>query len=623
MSWWDSETPNWSSRDARRALDVLEHAYDERPAIETIARAAGVTWGGGPPSAATARQMWRWVLDAAARARLVYNVLTTALADSSVVVFHRLLRTLLGTGELETAAVGELQAVTDVGTGLQDSRDMEAVLADGRRRTALLEVNGIPLGTGFLIGADMILTAAHVIGLACPPPQGTQVTAVFDLLGGSGAPAQAGVRVRAIEWIAGSPPTAAEVDGRYQQWNAQATHLDYAVYRLERAIGHEPVAGDRTAQPRGSYVVDDIVYDFTRAGDLTIHQHPLVGPQKMTTVRGAYSVSPARTRVRYGGNTLPGSSGSACVDARGRLVALHHFSTPAQNQGVPIFAIAADLIAKNKRALLDSRPPPTGRSAFSALTFGPKPFVNRENLREMVRGMFGQSGRVLVIQGSSRVGKSYSYQLLSHLATQWQHSPELQALAVRGVLAHKLDLDEYASLPTEGLRQRLIDAVVTMLGLVPPGWDTHAQAARTFVNLTSWLPKQLRDQGVLHWLFIDNVDRFALDRDGMKDLLVGLANLIEEDYSIPLRIVLVVGEKGPQLQSELATWALVDSLTSLQRDEAERWLRDSLAARGASVDATKVQTCVAQLHPGIPAPSPLTLAVKLAQALDDLAKGKL
>jgi hypothetical protein len=235
--------------------------------------------------------------------------------------------------------------------------------------------------------------------------------------------------------------------------------------------------------------------------------------------------------------------------------------------------------------------------------------------------MFGGSGRVLVIEGTTGVGKSYSYQLLTHLAAEHPRCRELQALAARGIRTHELDLDGYANAPTQGLRQALIDDILLRLGVVAPNQDRNAQAAHSFADLVRWLPTQLHAQGVLHWLFIDNLDRFAIERDGVKDLIAGLSNMIEKDYSIPLRLVLVVGDKRAQLQKELARWARRDTVDSLSRAEAERWLRNSLAARGIAVADATLRDRVAKFHPGTPAPSAETLAIELADVLDELARG--
>jgi hypothetical protein len=301
-------------------------------------------------------------------------------------------------------------------------------------------------------------------------------------------------------------------------------------------------------------------------------------------------------------------------------VAVHHFSAPTQNQGVPAEAIAKDLIACGLRSLIDAPPPPAATSPFDTRTFGLKPFVARTKFRSTVRELFGNGGRVLSIEGGSRIGKTYSYQLLTYLASQHEHCAELKALAPRGMAAHKINLEEYTGLG-DGVRRELINAVVRMLGLSPPNWDTHAQAAREFVNLSSWFPAQLRASGVLHWLFIDNLDRFALDRDGVKTLLADLVSLIEEDFTIPLRLVLVLGEKGAQLRSDLGAWTFNENVTAISREEAESWLRSVLTERGRPADAARIKNKVGEFHPGVPAPGPPVLAVKLAEALDELTRG--
>jgi hypothetical protein len=234
--------------------------------------------------------------------------------------------------------------------------------------------------------------------------------------------------------------------------------------------------------------------------------------------------------------------------------------------------------------------------------------------------MFGQRS-VLVIEGRSRVGKSYSFRLLSHLVWKYEHDcPRMKQLAPRGIVAHKLDLDEYANVPTEGLRQKLIDAIRIRLGIGAPSEDLLAQSARTFATTVSeWLP-MLRQRGVLHWIFIDNLDRFALERNGVKDLLAGLASMLEEDPSIPLRLVLVIGEKASQLPELATEWVERDMVTPFSLAEAVEWLEKSLAARGTAVDDGQVRARVEAIYQRT-APSAESLAIALATALEELAKG--
>jgi len=132
MTWWLDTAPDWSDGEARRALELLAHAYDDRPVIEAIARAAGLVWR-SPPAEATAMTTWRAVLADAARAGLLNNLLTTVLADRSVAMFHPLLRELVGAGRLEALddAPDGLQAVTDPRGGLREPAGAQA--GDRRR----------------------------------------------------------------------------------------------------------------------------------------------------------------------------------------------------------------------------------------------------------------------------------------------------------------------------------------------------------------------------------------------------------------------------------------------------------------------------------------------------------
>ena len=90
---------------------------------------------------------------------------------------------------------------------------------------------------------------------------------------------------------------------------------------------------------RGHFYLDPDDYEFSPVGVLFIFQHPLGSMLMVSTTSGAEQNN-AGTRIRYRANTTPGSSGSPVIDARGRLVALHHYSAGTANQGVPSSRIA-------------------------------------------------------------------------------------------------------------------------------------------------------------------------------------------------------------------------------------------------------------------------------------------
>lgn len=161
-----------------------------------------------------------------------------------------------------------------------------------------------------------------------PPPD---VAVRFDyILDEESTLAQTGVPVPATEFITGTLPTAAEVRGTAGDWDAPADRLDFALLRLGFAV---PQVDDHgVSRERGMYDLPLADYAFASSPLPFIVQHPLCGTQKVTWIRKAVEPNGPRTRIRYAGNTLDGSSGSAVIDPRGRLVALHHYSIPGRSK---------------------------------------------------------------------------------------------------------------------------------------------------------------------------------------------------------------------------------------------------------------------------------------------------
>lgn len=206
-----------------------------------------------------------------------------------------------------------------------------------------IELDGKPSGSGFLVGADLVLTNDHVID---PPHR--QIAARFDHPSGERQAIPA-VIARVTEILDRSPPSAHDFDPG-QRGEATADELDYALLRLERPLGAEPIGAhaDPDAPMRGWL-------DITLSGSTTITpgmplvivQHPLGGPMALAfDTNGMLGLNVSGTRVRYRNNTEHGSSGSPCFDQDWNPVALHqssglHKPRPVFNQGIPLSAIAA------------------------------------------------------------------------------------------------------------------------------------------------------------------------------------------------------------------------------------------------------------------------------------------
>ena len=208
--------------------------------------------------------------------------------------------------------------------------------------------NGVPLGTGFLVGPDLMLTNYHVF-----KNKEMLASAVvrFDYhANADGATTQGRVYEFQPDFYVGSPDK----------------ELDFALVKLKG----EPLA-DRKLQPGD----EDLGYlELLRRGRhrgylllaprqiieherVNIIQHPNGNPQKVVLTQNYVLANMSADRVHYLADTLPGSSGSPVLNRYWEVIALHHSggAHPPQkannnlqkvlkglykfNEGIPIRAI--------------------------------------------------------------------------------------------------------------------------------------------------------------------------------------------------------------------------------------------------------------------------------------------
>jgi len=204
-----------------------------------------------------------------------------------------------------------------------------------------VEIGGHPVGTGFLVGPDAVLTNHHVLHqvLAGDVPA-AEVTCRFDykMLSTGAWNEGVSVRLHPAEWrLASSPNSAAERGRTPDQPPPAAGELDYTLVRLAVAFG---------GAPRGCLALPREPAAFVPGMPLVIAQHPHGKPLKFAVdTDSVIGVNAGGTRVRYATNTEPGSSGSPVFDLGWNPVALHHLGDPAYdhpaayNQGVPLHLI--------------------------------------------------------------------------------------------------------------------------------------------------------------------------------------------------------------------------------------------------------------------------------------------
>jgi hypothetical protein len=226
--------------------------------------------------------------------------------------------------------------------------------------------DGMAFGSGFLVGADLVLTNEHVMSPAIAGREGRrdtngriaapkEVVVRFDYKElGDKRVVNPGVEVAlADDWLVdSSPPSPADLQGLPKTTVPSIDELDHALIRLRESIGAAPIALghdiDPQAKARGWIELPEADWPFAAHTSLFILQHPKGAPMALALdLEARMEVNANRTRVIYQTGTEPGSSGSPCFNQYWEVVALHHAGDPlypdlhpgAFNEGIPIAQI--------------------------------------------------------------------------------------------------------------------------------------------------------------------------------------------------------------------------------------------------------------------------------------------
>ena len=223
------------------------------------------------------------------------------------------------------------------------------------------------MGTGFLLGPDVVITNYHVLqNVIRQPAQAAKVVLRFDykrLADGTTLNQGTVFRLTSANWLLDESPYS-KVDLLVDPGDQTPTdeELDYALLRVDGEPGNQPVADDKAepdAPTRKWIVPKEPVAPLPVDAPVFIVQHPEAGPLKLAMdTKSVLEINGNSTRVRYRTNTEPGSSGSPVFTDQWELAALHHSGdravVPAFNQGIPFAAILALLEKRGKKKLLSA-----------------------------------------------------------------------------------------------------------------------------------------------------------------------------------------------------------------------------------------------------------------------------
>jgi hypothetical protein len=203
-----------------------------------------------------------------------------------------------------------------------------------------MEVDGSALGTGFLVGPDMVLTAWHIFEGADKAGKGDRMACRFDYGLAPDGTVKLGqlFMVQAGGCIDSSPYSAAEVTDNPDNPPPTTEELDYALLRLGARVGEQEVDG----VVRGWVRLPKVTLPLPADSPILIVQHPEGGPIKLALdTQAVIGLNANGTRIRYRTETEPGAGGSPVFTMDWDIVAMHHlrdpnWRNPAFRQGVPI-----------------------------------------------------------------------------------------------------------------------------------------------------------------------------------------------------------------------------------------------------------------------------------------------
>ncbi|MCK1351526.1 MULTISPECIES: serine protease [unclassified Bradyrhizobium] len=415
------------------------------------------------------------------------------------------------------------------------------------------------IGTCFLVGADLIMTAAHVIwgmiDFSKDPAQqipgaseGVQVE--FWNVGGRLAPNQPRVAKFAPNWLlaasepCGTPPANLDVTNQ----ELAATNHDFALVRIDEKIGDKIGILDINEPADAQMNSTLVVVGHSGGTQCWFDSGPLHEHRRRTG------------RLHHAANTVAGMSGAACLDKFARVVGLHEgtvkSATPAYNRSVHMLPIRKKIKQLDDDPLsswpkrLHWLPAPRATEAWTSLGYPKRtsdhPILGRTELQEWVRRatVNDKSERLALVSGEEGSGKTFTGALMRARLTDARDifvsiAPEVTRLATIPNLFERLAVAAGISEQDPFRSRTRPETGLLRHDLIPEGMEAldrlltkdQGQKSRLWLFLDfgkdeGWLTGREED-----WMAFLNQ---ALQRDWMRIVVAGISKGRQADFHAAL-----------------------------------------------------------------------------------------
>jgi hypothetical protein len=332
----------------------------------------------------------------------------------------------------------ELQQLVDIQRGIQEAGLLESRLPRALAQVCRVEIDGDARGTGFLIRADLVMTAYHVVAPLLDdqnlPVAGSakQLLVRFDYKKKENADRsvvlEPGFVCRVADpWlVTSSPCTKDELKNLLpEDEDLLDGFWDFAVIQLAEVPGVSRSGFELASKP------------VKRGHRLTIIQHAngrTVGMDTATVLR--FLGKTDRYRMVHDVNAEGGSSGSPCLNGDFKVVGIHQAAMPAPANGGAAAGAKANRAVQMSNILgcwgLQTAPPAVAASVVRVLSVSTPnepehPVFGRTGLQDWVARSAKDAGagavpdRFLTVNGPRGCGKSFTTFIIKAMLPPSQH----------------------------------------------------------------------------------------------------------------------------------------------------------------------------------------------------------